>query len=646
MRLRTQNSSFSSGALDPRMRGRVDTEHYKNGAKVVKNALIHPHGGAFRRPALEFQYDFGTITSAVNMSFEFNTEQTYTLVMYSGAIKVFKDGVYQATITTPWLEADLGQVTWTQSADTLLVFHEDYEPRVITRTSHTVWTINTWSVSNIPQFAYTLAITQPTIDITPSAITGKISITAGAGLFLASDVGCYILGNGGEARITKYISNVKVEAVVVLDFIDTSLIPTGTWDFERGYVDVWSASKGWPRSATFHQNRLVLGGSKSRPSTLWGSMVGSFFDFDIGAARADDGFSYTIDTDQVNEIRQLLSAETLQVFTSGGDFVVPELTDGITPTNIRFIRQDTKGIANVKPVFADGSAMFPQKDASIIREFLFDSLKQKYDAVNISLVSGHLIKTPVAMCHQQSHGESDSDLIYVVNTDGTWAVLNSLRRQQITAWVEGETPGGTVVSMSFEGSHVYASVKRTINSTTKIYLERFNFSKFMDSGVSVVSGAPTDAWSGLGHLEGEEVWVYGDVQSDGTAYVEGPHVVSSGAITTDSEYTTAEIGLFFVPEVELQPVERELPDGSMSGEIRRVVSATTRFNDTTNITVNGVLIPLRRFGQDVFDGPLPLTTDDRKTRTLGYSRNPQIVISQETPGPFHLLAVVLEVQIK
>ena len=34
---------------------------------------------------------------------------------------------------------------------------------------------------------------------------------------------------------------------------------------------------GYPRTVTFHQGRLYFGGSKSRPSTIWGSKVGLFF---------------------------------------------------------------------------------------------------------------------------------------------------------------------------------------------------------------------------------------------------------------------------------------------------------------------------------------------------------------------------------
>jgi hypothetical protein len=65
--------------------------------------------------------------------------------------------------------------------------------------------------------------------------------------------------------------------VTEFPFFDTTAIASGQWELETGYEDVWSATKGWPRSVTFHQGRLFFGGSKSRPSTIWGSKVAFYF---------------------------------------------------------------------------------------------------------------------------------------------------------------------------------------------------------------------------------------------------------------------------------------------------------------------------------------------------------------------------------
>ena len=54
-------------------------------------------------------------------------------------------------IATPWETADLKELKWTQSADTLTVTHNGYSVREITRTDHNAWTITE------PTFAPSLA---------------------------------------------------------------------------------------------------------------------------------------------------------------------------------------------------------------------------------------------------------------------------------------------------------------------------------------------------------------------------------------------------------------------------------------------------------------------------------------------------------
>ncbi len=102
--------------------------------------------------------------------------------------------------------------------------------------------------------------------------------------FKPDSVDEYIVAkNGfGRARITEVVSATLVKAVTEIPFFDTNAITSGNWELEYGYEDTWSDARGWPRSCVFHEGRLFLGGSKSRPSTLWSSRVADFFNFDPG----------------------------------------------------------------------------------------------------------------------------------------------------------------------------------------------------------------------------------------------------------------------------------------------------------------------------------------------------------------------------
>src|SRR6056300_1813117 len=73
-----------------------------------------------------------------------------------------------------------------------------------------------------------------------------------------------VLSGFGRARVTEYVSDTEVKAYVEIPFFDTSAITTGKFETEHGYEDVWSASRGYPRSVTFHEGRLYFGGTSSR----------------------------------------------------------------------------------------------------------------------------------------------------------------------------------------------------------------------------------------------------------------------------------------------------------------------------------------------------------------------------------------------
>jgi hypothetical protein len=58
--------------------------------------------------------------------------------------------------------------------------------------------------------------------------------------------------------------------------------------------DVWSATRGYPNSICFYEGRLVLGGTESKPQSIFMSKTGSFFDFDIDDGDDDEAIFATI----------------------------------------------------------------------------------------------------------------------------------------------------------------------------------------------------------------------------------------------------------------------------------------------------------------------------------------------------------------
>ena len=88
-------TSFVAGEISPRLEGRVDLDKYRSGAAELLNMVVHPHGGASRRPGTEY---IGEIkSSSVKgrlIPFEFKTSDTYILEFGDSIMRVVRNGEY------------------------------------------------------------------------------------------------------------------------------------------------------------------------------------------------------------------------------------------------------------------------------------------------------------------------------------------------------------------------------------------------------------------------------------------------------------------------------------------------------------------------------------------------------------------------
>src|SRR5262245_46671162 len=135
-------TSFTAGELAPELLGRGDLRAFENGARRLRNVFIQPTGGVTRRPGLRH---VALLPGPARLiPFEFNTEQTYLMVLTHGVLHIFQGDAVVATLSGPWSAAMLPQIGFTQSADTLLLVHPDMPPQRITRTP-LGWTIAPWS---------------------------------------------------------------------------------------------------------------------------------------------------------------------------------------------------------------------------------------------------------------------------------------------------------------------------------------------------------------------------------------------------------------------------------------------------------------------------------------------------------------------
>lgn len=626
-RLRSHKTSFTAGEVSPRLLGRGDLSAYENGAATLRNVFVHPTGGLTRRPGLGY---VDTARGAGRLiAFEFNTEQVYLLVLTDGWIDIYKGGALVASVAAPWSLAQLSQINWTQSADTLLVVHPDAAPRKITRTSDSAWTIVEWAFHSEGGIVYQPyhKFADPGVTVTPSATTGAITVTASAPVFDAAQVGDRMRIGGNEIAITGHTSATQISATVKQTLAST----TATEDWEEA---VFSDYRGRPVSVCFHQDRLVVGGSRDLPNRLWMSKSADLFNFDLGSGLDDEAIDFPILSDQVNAIRAAFSGRHLQVFTSGAEWMVTG--SPLTPSAVQLHRQTRLGSPidrTVPPRDVDGATLFVPRTGQALREFLFADVEQAYQANDLAMLSEHLINKPLDQDYDQLNR-----VFLLVMSDGNLGSVTVYRNERVTAWTLQETQG-SFLSVAVVGEDTYVLVNRA----TGVFIEVFDTTLNTDSALIGTASPAKATWSGLDHLEGQTVKVVAD------GAVAADETVSGGAVTLAATALTVEAGLGFSHIIEtLPPAVMGAQQSSQGGKVRPI-AITLRLKDTPALRIDVgrgfVNIPFRRFGAGVLDAPPTPFSGDKTIRAFGWRRDgtrPLWRIEQDLPLPFILLSAVTE----
>ena len=395
------------------------------------------------------------------------------------------------TVTTTYATADLFDLQFAQSADVLYIAHPSYTPRKLTRTGHTSWTISDITFTDGPYQDENLTTTTLTPShtsgssrtITASAVDG---INGGDG-FQTTDVGRIIsIGHQAAewAASTSYsVGDVKRNSGNVYECIkagtsDGSGGPSGegdeivdnncTWKFLRdggiqwGYATVtgrtsttevtvtvnatfggtsgetkwrlgaWSGTSGYPAAVAFYEQRLFWAGSTEQPQTLWGSKSGDYENHTPGTLD-DDPVIYTLATDQVNAIRWLSPGKVMAVGTVGGEFIISGSTtaDPLTPTNVRVVREGTRGSANHRPLRIDNVVLFIQRQQRKLREFVYQFEADSFQSPDLTILSNQVAKGGIS---EIAYQQEPSTVVWGVKADGQLVGMTYLRDQQVIAW--------------------------------------------------------------------------------------------------------------------------------------------------------------------------------------------------------------------
>ena len=638
--LRQFTTNFSSGELSPLLSSRVDAEAYRNGAYRLRNVRLKAQGGCTRRPGLRY------LQTLVNVPYQteayvYDEDEAYILLFHHTKLVIVDisspTAVLQTITSLPWQTAQIGSLVVSQSGDTMFVTHPSLPTQRITRTSSTNFSVSAYvfdssaGLSFEPYYKFATS----SITLTPSGTSGSVTLTSSADAFTSAYNGLYIrLVDSASlvrhARITGFTNATTVTVTLSGAIANTNAIT----DWQE---PVFSAIRGYARTVTFHDQRLIFGGSRDLPNFLFMSKIGEFTNFDVGTGADDNSIQIQIAEAQVSEIKAMQSFRFLTIFTSEQELYIPTSENKpLTPSTITVKKQTSFGSGTVQPKEFDGAVVFLTKSKGAIREFIFSDISQAYNSDSITLLSEHIIGTPLAIEAQRESADQMEGYLYLLNSDGHMPVFMSIRKEKVQGWVRYDT-NGTFKNLVNVNRQIYTVVQRTINNATVVSLELYQNTYYTDMA-SQQTGSATKTWT-VAHLPNTAVQVRSGNYALGTFTTN-----SSGVVTLDQAVTSVEIGLAYTPEITTLPPEMQLPDGISVGQKRRIVRAVLDLVSTLNVKAGGTRILLRSVTDDFSQEPSAIT-QRKEVYLLGWSKEGRVTVTQEEPLPMTLNGILLEVEV-
>jgi hypothetical protein len=461
----------------------------------------------------------------------------------------------------------------------------------------------------------------------------------------------YNLGsNTGYARITAFSSSTSVSAEILNDLGNTSA--TSNWS-----EGAWSDLRGYPSSVALHEGRLFWAGK----SKVWGSVSDAYESFDEDVTGDSGVIDSTIGYGPVDDINWLIPMTRLFLGTdiSEKTLATTSFEEALTPSNFRITEPSTQGSANIEPVKLDKKGLFVQSSGTRLFEL-------SYNPQEADFSSGELTKLAPAIGEPSiirlAAPRQPDTRIHCVRSDGKVAILCYDPVENLQGWVLVESTGASgIIEDAFilpgdDETLVYYCIKRTINGSTVRYLEKWalesecqggTLNKQADSFITYqgpITGVFTTI-TGLDHLEGEEVVVWGDGKDQGT------FTVSSGSITLFA-VSNAVVGLGYTAQYK----SSKLGYGAQQG---------TPLNKKKIVRDIGLILSNThyqglKFGAD-FDNlqNLPLVEDgkitgadyiwdqyDKDTNPFGgiWDTDSRICLQAQAPRPCTVLAATFGVQ--
>jgi len=230
-----------------------------------------------------------------------------------------------------------------------------------------------------------------------------------------------------------------------------------------------------------------------------------------------------------------------------------------------------------------------------------------------------------------------------VNQQGS-PLINGASQTGTSVNVDGYTTapniGDVITIAGITGSYEIQTVTPTASGHTVVLDQALASSPGDNAIITITSGRVHNSPA---HLTQETVNAV-----DGTFSLGSFVTSASDTITFDVAHNAGVVvGFNYEPSLETMPIDREVANGPLTGQIKRISRAVIDLSDSLNVALQAAdstakSLVIRDVNFDVA-APVAKVTGKKEFFFLGYDREPTLKITQTAPLPLKVLGVALEV---
>lgn len=442
----------------------------------------------------------------------------------------------------------------------------------------------------------------------------------------------------GVCRVTAATSQTEVSAVVLTTLGGTEA--TDIWA-----EGAWSDQQGWPTVPA------LFGGRAWWPANgrNYASVSDAYSNFDPDFEGDGGPINRQVGEGVINRVNWMLPLQRLIAGTDTAEYSIHSnsLDEPITPSNYNSKSPSTKGSARAPAAMADGRGYFIGRTQRKVYEIEYAAAVYDFETLDTTLLVPEIGEGDFSRIAVQQNPDLR---VHAVREDGTVGVLVRDAAEDVLCWVDVTTDGFVEDVVVFPGGdtdRVFYRVRRVIDGSTVHYNEEMVSAEECVGGAvnciadSFITG--TGSITGLDHLEGKEVIVWGDSDKQADATVSGG--------TISGSYTNWVVGLGYSARYKSAKLAGQTQLGLSLTQVSRVNAIGLILLDThpkgltfgPSYDVQDAL-PAIESGATVDQTAMRAEYDERMIEFPGdWSTDNRLCLMAQAPYPCTVAAAVLNV---